>query len=425
MAVGERRFRRDWLRELLLRHADNHPNMPVDLRSTALVVAPMVDASELPYRLLTRRYNANLCFTPMIHAKMFTEKPKYRDKFWKVVDSMPPEDRPLIAQFCGHDKHILLAAMQIVEHHVDGVDVNCGCPQGIAKRGRYGAFLMEEEGGDVIVDIVHHLSSNLSVPVSVKVRILPSGIEDSLILYQRLVDAGASMLTIHGRTRHENKTMVREANWDAIRQVVILLGHQVPILANGGISSMDDVRRCLEFTGADGVMSSEAILEYPPLFTQTNVEATNYKRTGPGRMQLASDYLELCKLYPPNEGGQGSGLKCIRAHLHRFLYTDLQQHTAIRDYLIRAFSMEAMDEVVNMVRRIHNETEHDVSEEQLSWYTRHRSGDSGHDENDGVQEENCDDDEEEKKDSTPQEEEESCMFGDIFGGEVCSADGDY
>ena len=69
-------------------------------------------------------------------------------------------------------------------------------------------------------------------------------------------------------------------------------------------------------------------------------------------------------------------------------------------------------------------SEQDVSEEQLSWYTRHRSGDSGHDENDGVQEENCDD-EEEKKDLTPQEEEESCMFGDMFGGEVCSADGDY
>jgi tRNA-dihydrouridine synthase len=189
-------------------------------------------------------------------------------------------------------------------------------------------------------------------------------------------NVSASMLTLHGRTRHENETKIREANWDAIRQVVDLLGHQVPILANGGISNMDDVRRCLEFTGADGVMSSEAILEYPPLFTETNIEATNYKRTGPGRMQLAFDYLELCKLYPPNEGGQGSGLKCIRAHLHRFLYTDLQQHTVIRDYLIHAFSMEqAMDEVVNMVRQVQNETEHDVSEEQLSWYTRHRSGD--------------------------------------------------
>ena len=86
--------------------------------------------------------------------------------------------------------------------------------------------------------------------------------------------------------------------------------------------------------------------------------------------------------------------------------------------------MEAMDEVVNMVRRIHNETEHDVSEEQLSWYTRHRSDGKG-DENDGVQEENDVDEEEEKKDSTPQEEEESCMFGDMFGGEVCSTDGDY
>ena len=67
------KFQRDWLRNLLEKHAHNHPNMPPSLQTTALVSAPMVDASDLPYRLLTRRYNTNLCFTPMIHAKMFSK----------------------------------------------------------------------------------------------------------------------------------------------------------------------------------------------------------------------------------------------------------------------------------------------------------------------------------------------------------------
>lgn len=74
-------FPRDWLRQLLLSHAHNHPNLPQSLQDKALVVAPMVDASDLPYRLLARRYNTNLCFTPMIHARMFIEKEGYRRKF--------------------------------------------------------------------------------------------------------------------------------------------------------------------------------------------------------------------------------------------------------------------------------------------------------------------------------------------------------
>lgn len=292
---------------------------------------------------------------------------------------MPKEDRPLIAQFCGHDKEVLYQAMKVVENHVDGVDINCGCPQNIAKKGQYGAYLMELEGGDRIVDIVKYLAPRLKVPVSVKLRILPSEeengeprFEDTMVLYRRLVDAGASMLTIHGRTREQRQRKTGAADWDFTKRVVDEFNDRIPVLCNGSISNMDDVERCLEVTGADGVMVSEAILEYPPLFMQTNVESTNYTRTGPGRLQMAEDYLELCKQYPPDDGGQGSGMKCIRAHLHRFLHADLQNHTTVRDAVVRAFTMEAADNAVKMVRDIHKEINHDATKEQLSWYVRHR-----------------------------------------------------
>ncbi|KAL3817676.1 hypothetical protein ACHAXA_002825 [Cyclostephanos tholiformis] len=416
---GNRRFPRDWLRRLLMRHAHNHPNMPPDLHDVALVVAPMVDASDLPYRLLTRRYNANLCYTPMIHARMFVDKPGYRRKFWKVGVGTPAEDRPLIVQFCGNDKHVLLSAMKLVENDVDGVDINCGCPQGIARRGRYGAYLMEEDGGDRIVDIVRHLSTNLTVPVCVKLRILPTGIDDSLMLYGRLVDAGASMLAIHGRDRHQRQDATGSADWDAIRRVVDLVGDRVPVLANGGISNMDDVRACLEYTGADGVMSSEAILEYPPLYTETNTRSTNYLRTGPGRLDVASDYLELCRRYPPDDGGQGSGLKCIRAHMHRFLHADMRGNASLRDAVVRTFTMEGAGDVIDMARNIHESCGHDVGDEQLSWYVRHRVGLGGSHDRGGEDE---DDDEEERKHGSSKEDDE-CPCN-VFG-EVCADDGDY
>ena len=379
----------------------------------------MVDASDLPYRLLARRYNTSLCFTPMIHARMFLEKEGYRNKFWSP-SGLPVEDRPLVAQFCGNDKDVMLHAMKFLEGQVDAVDINCGCPQTIAKRGGYGAFLLEEDNGDLIVDIVGHLAKHMNIPICVKVRILPSGIENSLILYKRLVDAGAAMLTIHGRTRLQNKTYTGAANWDHIRAVVDSLGERVPIIANGGISNMDDVRRCFEYCGADGVMSSESILEYPPLFTETNVLSCNYKRTGPGRLQIAEDYLKLCEKYPPDKGGQGSGMKCIRAHLHRFLHADLQTHTEVRDAVVKTFKMEAAWNVVNMIKARHANNGHIANDEQLSWYIRHLTDAERHDgPGRNFDEKKCSTDEEEEEDSC-------CMGKDMFGP-VCADDdeGDY
>ena len=130
-----------------------------------------------------------------------------------------------------------------------------------------GAFLLDEP--ELIEEIVRALTRSLSVPVSVKVRILPAadGSVDTpktIAFCQRLEAAGASVICLHGRTRAQNKHLSGGCDWDAIKEAARVLN--VPVVANGGISSADDAAACLAHTGAAAVMSSEALLENPALF---------------------------------------------------------------------------------------------------------------------------------------------------------------
>lgn len=94
---------------------------------------------------------------------------------------------------------------------------SCGVRQGIAKRGHYGAFLLEE--WELLERLVSTLAQNLSVPVTCKIRLLPS-LDDTIQLCHILVRAGCSLLTVHGRTKEQKKDQTGPCDWDAIRRIV-------------------------------------------------------------------------------------------------------------------------------------------------------------------------------------------------------------
>lgn len=196
------------------------------------VVAPMVDQSELAYRMLCRGFGAQLCYTPMIHSRCFVEDANYRERIFDTC----PEDRPLIVQFCGDNPDTLLAAARLVQDRCDAVDLNLGCPQGIARKGHYGAFLLEET--DLVCGIVRAFSENLDIPVTCKIRLLPS-LQDTLKLAQALQNAGCALLTVHGRTKEQNKQRTGTVDWAAISRIKQYLN--IPVVANGGIACYADI----------------------------------------------------------------------------------------------------------------------------------------------------------------------------------------
>lgn len=211
-----------------------------------------------------------LAYTPMFHAKLFAENQKYRDTHFQAIrksmpwlDGNPTIDRPLFVQFCANDPKYLLSAAKLVEPYCDAVDLNLGCPQGIAKKGHYGSFLQEDQ--ELIHRLIKTLHEGLSIPVTAKIRILETR-EETLEYAKNVLSAGASILTVHGRRREQKGHITGLADWEVIRYLRENLPRETVLFANGNILQHGDIEKCMAATGADGVMSAEGNLSNPGIF---------------------------------------------------------------------------------------------------------------------------------------------------------------
>ena len=239
----------------------------------------------------------------------------------------------------------------------------------------------------------------LSVPVTAKIRVLPTE-QATLELARRIEATGVSLLTVHGRTKEQNKIHVGGADWAIIRKVKEAV--RIPVVANGGIETYTDYRRCLAETGADAVMSSEGLLENPLLFSPDDPDATllvDGQWSGPAgrfasreeeafalaqrQLRFADEYLALAARYWPREG-----VAAVKGHLFKFLYQllEMPQNHDLRERL--GAKGNRMEEYVALVAEL-RETRYASLEGALratggavlaptSWYRRHRVGAANH-----------------------------------------------
>jgi tRNA-dihydrouridine synthase 1 len=223
-----------------------------------------------------------LAYSPMFHARLFKETEGFRAQHFQptrrkndndddnnskpFLDGNPAIDRPLFVQFCTNDPDDFVQAAHHAAPYCDAVDLNLGCPQGIARRGHYGAFLQGD--WDLIYKLINRLHTELPIPVTAKFRIQETK-EKTLEYAKMILSAGASIITVHGRTRDQKGHNTGVADWSYIRYLRDNLPPETVIFANGNVLNHGDIEHCLEATGADGVMSAEGNLSDPTIFSKT------------------------------------------------------------------------------------------------------------------------------------------------------------
>ncbi|EIM80469.1 Dus-domain-containing protein [Stereum hirsutum FP-91666 SS1] len=371
------------------------------LGSPKYIGAPMVDQSELAWRKLSRRYGVQVAYTPMINAKMFSmnNRKPYRELAFNTVlgEEGGPGDRPLIVQFCANDPEQLLTSAKVLESHCDAIDINLGCPQDIAKKGRYGSFLQDE--WDLIFKMINTLHENLSIPVTAKFRVFPS-LEKTVEYAKMLERAGAQILTCHGRTREQRGHHSGLADWAKIRAVKEAV--KVPVFANGNILFHSDIARCLEETGADGVMSAEGQLYNAALFapaipltlhtsepessdsppsaepSPSSPSSPPVFDTGlhPIHTTLAFQYLDIVKTQKTP-----TAPSAIKGHLFKILRPALNREKDLRERLGRIIGKDQFSVYHAIVEELHVRMVRDVKEalgEALGErYLKIQSGEAG------------------------------------------------
>lgn len=194
----------------------------------------------------------------MILADSFCQNAKARINEFSTTEN----DTPLIVQFASNNVNDFIDASKLVFPYADGVDLNCGCPQRWAIRDGYGCALLSkpEVVHDMVKEVRNSLPSDFSI--SVKIRILED-IKKTISLSQQLEKCGITFLTVHGRTPMQKSG----DNIDTYAVKTVCESINIPVIANGGVKTLDDANNLHNLTECNGVMAASGILVNPALFS--------------------------------------------------------------------------------------------------------------------------------------------------------------
>ena len=225
-----------------------------------LFLGPMAGVTDWAFRSICAEMGADVTVTEMVSSRALV----YQDKKSRAL-LKKNEGSICGAQIFGNDPQIMAQAAQLALEHsgCDFIDINMGCPMPKIANSGDGCGLMRtpELAGQIVDSVV----KAVDVPVTVKCRLgWDKGSINVLNFAKRMEDNGASLLTVHGRTRSMLYSGV--ADWDMIAKVKDQ--SSVPVIANGDVSDGITAVKCLKWTRADGIMIGRATFGDPWVFSQ-------------------------------------------------------------------------------------------------------------------------------------------------------------
>ena len=271
-----------------------------------LMLGPMAGVTDWAFRTICAELGANITVTEMVSSRALV----YQDQKSKKL-LRKNEGSLCGAQIFGNDLAIMAeAAVMALEYSgCDFLDINMGCPMPKIANSGDGCGLMRTP--ELAGEIVRQIVDKVQVPVTVKCRLgWDKGSINVLDFTKRMEDNGASMVAVHGRTRAMLYSGV--ADWDYIRKVKEQLS--IPVIANGDVVDGDSARRCLKWTGADGLMVGRASFGDAWVFPQDRAAMAG--KEIPDRPRLKARIPLAVRQYELSEQDHGEKIACLEASKH-------------------------------------------------------------------------------------------------------------
>lgn len=255
-----------------------------------LIVAPMADVTNAPFRMMMKKFGAGLTFTPM-----FSADGVVNDNFKTLrMLSFARSENPVGVQLLGNDPKIISKAIKEIKPLKPSlIDINCGCPVAKVVGSKMGACLLSMP--QTLAEIVNAMAKAAGeIPVSVKLRLGFDENRINIIENAKLAeDNGASAVIIHARTRSARYVDTVDFSW--IKKVKKNVS--IPVIANGSIFTPQDAVRVIDETGCDSVVVARGALGNPFIFERFNsIVEKGYDPGEPDIMLVKQTVIEHIKL---------------------------------------------------------------------------------------------------------------------------------
>lgn len=308
-----------------------------------VALSPMADMTDSEFCLMAKRFGAEIVFREMVSSEAVVRGNE------KTLDmtAFEEEERPLVQQIFGADPDVMAESARIIEekYHPDGIDINMGCPVYKITSNFNGAALMKD--AKLASEIIRKMKAAITVPLSVKIRLGWADPRECLEFAPALEQAGADLLTVHGRTKAQGYSGV--ADWHMVGEVKKRVS--IPVLVNGDIHSPETAKPAMEASGADGALIARGALGNPWILKQIEEVLSE------GRVSTVIDeetrrkaVIDHTKLMIARHGDE-RGVVLMRKH-YAWYFKGSPRSKEIRMELNKATSLPEVEAILALERRL-------------------------------------------------------------------------